>query len=224
MSASRYPQKNNGKNAMQHFLIIEDVQETSHWLAQRLQAVWGNNIQIDTAFTLKQARRRLAEKSYDLALVDIGLPDGSGIQILLEKPLIQRNACYIITTIHDDDDHIFSALRAGAKGYLLKDSPAEDIENALHNLSAGVPPLSSVIATRIMDFFANDNKESIDTLTERERDVLTSIAQGNSVQDTAERMSISVHTARGYVKEIYRKLGISSRAEASVKASRMGLI
>lgn len=209
---------------MKAFLIIEDVLETSEWLAKRLQAVWGSDIHIDKAVSLKQARQRLTSKSYDIVLVDIGLPDGNGIQLLRERPDIQAGAVYIITTIHNDDDHVFAALRAGAKGYLLKDAIAADIEQSLRSLQEGMPPLSPLIATRMMEFFVLEAKESPNALTERERSVLTHIAKGHNVQETAEMLAISVHTARGYVKDIYRKLGISSRAEASVKASRMGLI
>jgi len=103
---------------------------------------------------------------------------------------------------------------------------ARDIENALRGLREGIPPLSAPVALRMMEFFAAPPRLEApdDALTGREREVLALIAQGKNVAETASLLSLSVHTVRGYVKEIYRKLGISSRAEASLRASKMGLI
>lgn len=210
---------------MNRFLVVEDVSDSATWLADRLRAVWGNDISVDFAVTLRQARRQLAIHRYECVIVDIGLPDGSGIELLREQQSSQEAASFVVATIHDDDEHIFSALRCGARGYLLKDAPAEEIEKALHGMRDGIPPLSPAIALRMMEFFsASPVKEEPASLTERERSVLVLIARGLSVAEAAASLQISVHTVRGYVKEIYRKLGISSRAEASLKASRMGLI
>lgn len=209
---------------MNRFLIVEDIPETGEWLKERLHNAWGAAIHVDTALTLQQARRKLADNIYHLVLLDIGLPDGSGIQLLQQQATTPNAPDYIMTTIHNDDQHIFSALRSGAKGYLLKDAPAADIEQALRNYKAGIPPLSPTIAIRMMEYFSQEKNTTAAILTERECLLLTHLAKGDSVQEAAEKLRISVHTARGYVKEIYRKLGISSRAEASVKASQMGLI
>lgn len=210
---------------MSRFLIIEDVRDSADWLADRLRAVWGQDIRVDFAVTLKQARRLLASQAYECVIVDIGLPDGDGTQLLGENHAMQQRTSYIMATIHDDDGHVFAALRQGAHGYLLKDAPAEDIERALRGMREGMPPLSPAIALRMMEFFASQKATlPADILTEREREVLAHIARGRSVQDIADGLSLSAHTVRGYIKDIYRKLEISSRAEASLKASRMGLL
>lgn len=210
---------------MNHFLVVEDVPDSVAWLSARLRNVWGADIQIDGASTLKQARQLLGKHEYDCVIVDLGLPDGSGIDLLREQQAKPGSARFIVATIYDDDEHLFGALRAGAQGYLLKERPAADIENALRGLREGIPPLSPAIAVRMMDYFSAP-KPALDEnpLTERERDVLVLIAKGMSVAEAASSLGISAHTARGYVKDIYRKLGISSRAEASLRASRMGLI
>lgn len=210
---------------MSRLLIIEDAPDSAVWIGERLRAVWGEGCIIDMAPTLRQARQLLERSIYDVAIVDLSLPDGSGLDLLREQQ--QRNiaTCFIVATIHDDDEHLFGALRAGAKGYLLKDRPARDIENALRGLQEGTPPLSASVARRMMEFFASPPPcDPAEALTGRERDVLALIAQGLSVIEVAARLTLSQHTVRGYVKEIYRKLDISSRAEASLRASRMGLI
>lgn len=210
---------------MNRLLIIEDAPDTARWLADRLRAVWGAEACIDTAATLVQARQRLARGDYHLALVDLSLPDGSGLELLREQQQRQGGPRCVVTTIHDDDEHLFGALRAGAQGYLLKESPASAIEAALRGLREGVPPLSPAVALRMMEFFEVPPSAAPEVpLTGRERDVLALIAQGMSVVEVSTTLLLSAHTVRGYVKEIYRKLDISSRAEASLKASRMGLI
>lgn len=209
---------------MSRLLIIEDAPDSARWLAERLRAAWGADCIIDTAATLAHARQLLACADYELALVDLSLPDGSGLDLLREQQACGGARC-VVTTIHDDDEHLFGALRAGAQGYLLKERPAADIEAALAGLREGVPPLSPAVAVRIMEFFsAPPSALPENPLTGRERDVLALIAQGLSVAEVSERLALSAHTVRGYVKEIYRKLGISSRAEASLKASLLGLI
>lgn len=211
-----------------HVLVVEDVKETADWLTVRVQAAFGAGVRVQQAHTLAAARKLLARETFSMAVVDLGLPDGSGVELLQELAGAGRNTITVVATIYDDDAHIFSALRCGAGGYLLKDQSDEDIERALAGIREGVPPISPSVARRMMEFFVQHERheanEGEDRLTPREKEVLILIANGLSVIEAAASLGISVHTGRGYVKEIYRKLGISSRAEASLKASRMGLI
>lgn len=211
---------------MTRLLVVEDAPDTAKWLGDRLRAVWGYNTIVDIAPTLRLARERLDRMAYEVVIVDLSLPDGSGIDLLREQQRCHNDTRFVVATIHDDDEHIFGALHAGAHGYLLKERPAADIENALRGLREGIPPLSAPVALRMMEFFAAPPLPDVAhaALTGREREVLAMIAQGMNVAEAASLLSLSVHTVRGYVKEIYRKLGISSRAEASLKASKMGLI
>lgn len=210
---------------MKKVLVLEDVAETARWLAERVRAAFGADVVVTLAHTLAAARRLNSQGEFDLFIVDLGLPDGDGIDFIRALDPVRTGVNVVVMTIYDDDDHVFRALRAGARGYLLKDQTDAGIEQALRGVGTDIPALSPGIARRMMDFFARPAvaTERCD-LTQREREVLVLIAGGRSVLDVATQLEISVHTVRGYVKDIYRKLGISTRAEASLRAVRMGLM
>ncbi|MDP2227369.1 MAG: DNA-binding response regulator [Moraxellaceae bacterium] len=244
-------------NVVRRLLVVEDVPETAQWLSARAQAALGSDITVSIAHTLATARRLLKaqtsdaildtssakpaakasdrpfdmsfDRPFDMVIVDLGLPDGNGVELIQELEPARTGLTVIVATIYDDDAHIFSALRSGAQGYLLKDQSDEEIERALAGMEEGVPPISPTVARRMMEFFSQHDRhqpptETDEGLSPREKDVLVLIASGMSVAEAAAALNISAHTVRGYVKEIYRKLGISSRAEASLRATRMGLI
>ena len=126
----------------------------------------------------------------------------------------------------DDDQHLFSALRAGAKGYVLKDQPQDDLAKMLKGIIDGQPPLSAPIARRLLDFFQPEQTVDADEekLTNREQEVLTLIAKGYTLAKVGEMLGISRNTTAGYVKTLYRKLNVSSRAEATLAATRRGMV
>ena len=132
----------------------------------------------------------------------------------------------IVTSVFDDDTHLFAALGAGASGYLLKDQSREELTAMLQRIADGQPPLSPAIARRLLGFFGPREAVTQDDthLTGRERDVLALIAKGYTTAKVAELLDITRNTASGYVKVIYRKLNISSRAEAALEASRRGIV
>ena len=165
-----------------------------------------------------------AAGSLSLALVDLGLPDGSGIEVIEFIKKVQPETTCIVTSIFDDDKHVFPALKAGASGYLLKDQPIEHIVQALQGIAAGRPPLSPAIARRMMAFFQKSATTDYPPLTQRENDVLQMIGKGFTQAECARLLGISPNTVTGYVKEIYRKLNISSRAEAALIAKELGLV
>lgn len=204
--------------------ILEDLPESQAWLA-RAMAESFPEIVIETAYSLREAREKLATPPFpDIALIDLGLPDGSGVEII---ELIQRqspNTLSIVASIYDDDGHIFPALRAGARGYLLKDQPVAGIVDALKGIAAGEPPLSPAIARRMLAFFQPAPSTQEIALTARETEVLRLVAKGMTKAETARMLGISPHTVTGYVKDIYRKLNVSSRAEAALIARDMGLV
>lgn len=204
--------------------ILEDLPESQAWLT-RAMAESFPDIAIDTAYTLREARDKLAARPCpDIALIDLGLPDGSGVEII---ELIQRQSpgtLSIVASIYDDDGHIFPALRAGARGYLLKDQPVAAIVDALKGIAAGEPPLSPAIARRMLAFFQPAPSTQDIALTARETEVLRLVAKGMTKGETARMLGISPHTVTGYVKDIYRKLNVSSRAEAALIARDMGLV
>lgn len=210
---------------MQRAFILDDLPESQAWLGQALAASFPG-VAVSTACTLQEARERLAGgPAPDIALIDLGLPDGSGVEIV---ELLQRQhpaTLCVVASIYDDDGHVFPALRAGARGYLLKDQPIARIVEALNGIAAGEPPLSPAIARRMLAYFQPAPAVVAEAeLTARETDVLRLIAKGMTQAETARLLGISQHTVAGYVKELYRKLNVSSRAEAALRARDLGLV
>lgn len=212
-----------GTAPMHHGLIVEDVTATAEWLTTLLEEAFPG-LQVQVAHTLAAARRSLADRSPDIALVDLGLPDGSGVDLIRELGRSVPDCRCIVTTIYADDQHLFPALHAGAQGYLLKDQPKPRVLSALQGILNGEPPLSPAIAQRLLKVFASPQGPSEDDLSPRERETLTLIAKGCKLPEVSELMGVTRNTAAGYIKAVYRKLKVSSRAEATLEAARMGLV
>lgn len=210
---------------MRYGLIVEDLEESSLWLQKAMASAFPD-IEIASATTVQEAYTAIELRSPQLALVDLDLPDGSGVEVI-DKLSQQAAECQsVVTSIFADDYHLFPALRAGACGYLLKDQPLEQVIAALQAIANGEPPLSPTIANRLLRVFNQRDQEAITTsqLTEREQETLLLMSKGLKLSDVADHMGITRNTAAGYVKKIYRKLNVSSRAEAALEAARMGLI
>ncbi len=210
-----------------HALLLEDLPDVAAWLATLLRDRFPG-IEVAHAGTLAEGLRMLdAGFVADLALVDLGLPDGNGTTLI--QALAQRQpACTIVvTTLFGDDAHVFPALRAGAHGYLLKDQPEEKLAAALDGILRGEAPLSPAIAQRLLRVFnavPQPMHPDAEQLTAREREVLVLVSKGCRLPELAERLQISRHTVSDHLKHIYRKLKVNSRAEATLEAARMGLV
>lgn len=209
---------------MKQVLLVEDVAQTRAWLAEIVQEAYGACALVE-AGDMRAGLSEVAARDYDLALIDLGLPDGSGLEVLRSLRLLQPSAVAIVTTLMGDDSHVVAALSAGAQGYLLKESPRDLLVRQLVQQAEGAPALSPAIARRIMDHFrltgpAADPEQA---LTARERDVLALISRGLRNADVAASLELAESTVASHIKSIYRKLGISSRAEAAWHAARMGL-
>jgi len=225
------------ENAGRCGLIVEDQADTRSWLARMLGAAF-DGIKLIEVSTRQAARVWIAAHASEMsrsglrhiALIDIGLPDGSGIDIVRELAKYPETFTPIVTTIYDDDQHLFDAIAAGAQGYLLKDQHPDTLIQYLHRIDKGEPPLSPSIARRMLEYFsqvrplAAGPDPNPETLTPREEDVLRLLGRGLRVNETARVLAIAPNTVTGYVKNIYRKLNISSRAEAAVEAVRRGLV
>lgn len=216
-----------GLSSMNTALVVEDHDHMRDWLAG-VAADAFPGIEVTTAGTFSQARRRLAEQGFALALIDISLPDGSGVDLI--EPLcadVRAETYPVVTTIYDDDQHLFSALEGGAKGYLLKDQPRRRLVEQLQGIVRGEPPISPSVARRILRFF-NQRSATVNPdapqLTCREREVLDLLSRGFNRNDIAQALEISPHTAAGHVKAIYRKLNVSGRAEATLEAVQLGIL
>lgn len=209
---------------MTRILIVEDVAETRRWLGDIARAAF-TNCRLEEADSMRSGLAAAARQDCDIALIDLGLPDGSGLEVLRSLRLVCPGAIPIVTTVMGDDAHIVAALSAGAQGYLLKEHTAEMLTRQLIQLADGTPALSPSIARRIMEHFrftgpAADPEED---LTTREKEVLGLIGRGLRNIDVATALELAESTVASHIKSIYRKLGISSRAEASWHATRMGL-
>lgn len=209
---------------MTHFdraLVLDDLESSRNWLSRALAQAFPG-IKIALAASLAEAQTHV-DSAPPLALIDLGLPDGSGIS-LIEKLRPKGTLC-IVATVFDDDAHLFPALHAGAQGYVLKDQPTDNLADMLTGIATGQPPLSASIARRLLRHFqpiAAVHDEP--TLTARETDVLRLVAKGHTVAEVASLLGLSHHTVAGYLKDVYRKLSVSSRAEATLAATRRGLV
>lgn len=206
---------------MKVVLLIEDIPHVAEWIHQATTLAFDES-EIVVANTLAEGHQAIDQKRFDLALIDIGLPDGSGMDLLDRLCREQPNCLNVMSTIFDDDQHVFSALRKGAKGYILKDQSKQDLCQMLHGITQGHYPISPGIANKLLTFFQPVQLES--QLTNRETEVLTLVAKGLSVPKVSDMLSIKSSTCYGYVKDIYRKLNINSRSEATLAAAKLGLI
>lgn len=210
---------------MTRILIVEDLAETRKWLDGIARAAFVGPHEIDMASSMRAGLAASSLRHYDVALIDLGLPDGSGIEVLKSLRKAHPETLCVVTTVMGDDASIIAALSADANGYLLKEQTPEIIIRLLSQLADGIPALSPSIARRIMEHFqlTGPAADAGHDLSARETEVLTLISRGLRNADVAEQLVIAESTVAHHIKTIYRKLGISSRAEASWHAARLGL-
>jgi DNA-binding NarL/FixJ family response regulator len=211
---------------MKHILLLEDLPEIRSWLTTMVLQVFPD-AEIAECARVHDALGMVSAMKFDLALIDLGLPDGSGVDVVNALREYQPDVQSVVVTIHDDDEHLFPALQAGAFGYLLKEQARELLTEQLQRISQGEPPLSPSIARRVINYFTQQSQpeELMPNvqLTERETEVLLRVAKGYTLPEIGTQLGLSRHTIADYVKQIYRKLNVSSRAEAALEAQRLGL-
>ncbi|MEO1950124.1 response regulator transcription factor [Thioclava sp.] len=210
---------------MMRALILEDLAEARTWLHDIAQASFPGPLQIDLAATCQAGLSAAGQNDYDLALIDLKLPDGSGIDVLRALRTRSTRGLYVVTTVLGGDENIVAALSAGADGYILKEQPAELVILQLSQLSQGIPALSPPVARRIIEHFRRTGPAVGDeeVLTARESDVLALLGRGMRNSDVSALLGLSGNTVATHIKSIYKKLGISSRAEAAWHATMLGL-
>lgn len=176
------------------------------------------------------ARESLARGAPDVLLVDLGLPDVSGVEIIRETSRRYPDTDIMVVTVFGDEEHVLASIAGGATGYLLKDTLPEEFVGLIKQLRAGGSPISPVIARQILKQLrpagaaAEDDGRQRAELSPREAEVLSFIAKGFSFGEIGKLLAISTHTVTAHVKNIYQKLAVHSRGEAVYEASRMGLL
>ncbi len=214
-------------------LIVEDLDEPRQWMEELVLKELSGVEAVHCAVNLREAYERLASHQFQLALVDWTLPDGVAENFIRDLCRRQPEALVVVSTIHDDDAHVFPALRAGARGYVLKSRPREEVAQQLKRMELGEPPLSPGIASRILQSFSvtvavtsavKSDATKATQLAPREIDVLRLIAKGYTNAEVATLLNMTRSTVTSYVRDVYQKLGVSSRAEATLEAMHRGLI
>ena len=182
---------------------------------------------IGEAATGEEAVQRAAELQPDVLLMDIQMPGMNGIEatrrIVRESPHIG----VVVVTMFEDDDSVFSAMRAGARGYVLKGADQEEILAVIRAVAAGEAHFGPAIARRLMNYFAAprlaDPAEAFPDLTAREREILDLIARGRNNQEIARELYLNPKTVRNHISNIFAKLQVADRAQAIIRARDAGL-
>jgi two-component system NarL family response regulator len=172
----------------------------------------------------EEALRSLKKVSPDVMLADLGLPGMSGIELIKrakeEMPRIEIMA----HTVFEDRENVFSAIKAGASGYILKGSTPREIVEAIHEINKGGAPMSPKIARKVIHEFQDEAVGELYILSLRERDIVKCIEQGLTYKEISLRLGISSHTVHTHIKNIYEKLQAKDRGEALIKARKTGII
>ena len=180
--------------------------------------------------SLDEARALIGVLEFDVLLVDLGLPDGNGVDLIRAVTARRPSVDVMVVTVFGDESHVLASIEAGASGYVLKRALADTLLATLRELRGGGSPISPIIARQLLQRFRARPEQPVAAdpddhdLSERERDVLTYISKGFSVPEIAQMLGISAHTVATYVKRIYRKLAVHSRTEALYEAGRLGLL
>ena len=210
-------------------LIVDDMQASLARLERLLrEVVPGPQAHVRAAGDLAGARDLLLAGQFDLALVDMQLPDGTGIELIhwmrAHVPAVQA----VVVSAFAEEEAIFSALRAGAVGYLLKDRDDVELVVALRSLQRGGAPIDPMIARRILALLPEEATPVPAppevNLSERERGILGMVAQGYGNREIAELLGLSRLTVEAHTRNIYRKLAVGSRTAAVFEARVLGLL
>lgn len=177
------------------------------------------------------AKALLSVQAPDVLLVDLGLPDISGVEVIRHATQHCPRCDVLVVTMFADDGHVLDSIEAGATGYLLKDAASQRIAANIHEVRAGGSPITPSIARRVLSRLRIAPTTAVPTpraesalLSDREIEILRLVAKGLSFETVSELLGISAHTVVTHVKKVYRKLAVHSRGEAVYEASQMGLL
>jgi len=221
-SVSRYPRSE--KLETLRILVAEDHPLFRKGMISLLSSVPDFEV-IGEAATGEEAVARASELQPDVILMDLQMPGMGGMEatrrILQESPSVR----VLVVTLLEDDDSVFMALRAGARGYILKDADEEEMVGAIRAVGRGEAIFSPNVAERVLAFFASPKAppQVFPTLTDREREILNLIAQGHPNPSIAKQLHLSTKTVGNYVSNIFTKLQVADRAQAIIRAREAGM-
>lgn len=213
-------------------LLVEDDASASE-RTRRAFAAEPSFALVGSAGSVAEGRKLLAELAPDLLVTDLGLPDGSGIELIREVTSRGLRTLCLVNTVFADDRSVFEALEAGALGYLVKDEPSEVLVRSTLELLAGGSPMSPSIARRVLGRLrpapqaavpARSAEEEAPHLSPRELEVLLLIVKGFRYEEIARVLGIGAATVATHMQRVYRKLAVNSRSEAVYEATQLGLL
>jgi len=232
-------------NAVWRVLIVEDDPQMREFFAGSVLRSPQLTL-ISSVATVADAKEWLdrATPGVDVLLTDLGLPDGSGLDVIRHARLRNPGCEALVISMFGDEDNVLASIEAGALGYIHKDAAPDDIANTILEMKAGASPISPMIARRVLSKYRsmqsnialahavmaqpaikNDPPDSErGLLSRREQEVLELISRGFSYSEIAELKSLSVHTIQTHIKSLYGKLEVHSKMEAVLEATRMGLL
>jgi DNA-binding NarL/FixJ family response regulator len=217
------------ENKKTTIIIVEDDPITVDRLSATVSAHQGCEV-VAVENTLKSAIKIVRELEPDIVLVDLGLPDGSGLELIRIIDQEELHSKPMVVSVFEDDRNIIQAINAGACGYILKDDSTIDIADAIDIVLNNGAPISPVIARHILNVFSTVESPNIELdqkikdLTDREKGILIGISKGYTNKEIADQEFISYHTVTTHIKHIYRKLKVRSRVEATRLALSSGLV
>ncbi|MEO1041610.1 MAG: response regulator transcription factor [Pseudomonadota bacterium] len=219
----------NDPHERHRVLVVDDQTLTAKYLANSV--VHRSDLElVGTAFSLAEGLTLLNDTQPRIVLVDLGLPDGSGLELLKAASRASWPCDGLVVTVFGDEASVFSAIRAGARGYILKSSGIEHIGQQIAMLIEGGSPMSPIIARSVLSLVANANidpspsRADAVTLTPRESEVLSLIARGYKRAEIATMLAIAIGTVGNHINSVYRKLEVRSNTEAVAKATQIGVI
>lgn len=216
-------------------LIVEDDPLALRRLVQAVDLHAADAAVSGCVASVAEALAWLAQHQPDVLLCDLGLPDGSGIDVIRNARERYPACDCMVVTVFGDDQHVLASIEAGAIGYLLKDETTDRIAASIGELRAGGSPMSPLIARQVVNRLrgapaeaaareAADAGAGAVVLSVRENEILDLISRGYTYAETARYLGLSVHTVQSHIKNIYGKLAVRSRGEAVFEAAKLGLL